>query len=392
MASNSGSETTPLIGSFARIHDSSNDRSKWNQRRIYASILLTKALERMTYYGLTANLIIYLSLDHTLNVSGYYSIIINNAFIGLSFLMCFLGGWFADAYIGRYKAIIIGLVMYTIGIVLFPIASIPNYFRDFTQSHFPTKPLIIIGLCLVATGCGLVKSNLPPFGAEQVKRRRLGTSNESITQSFFNWFYWSINFGSFFAYLIVAYMQQSEERFFISYLILTGCMLLAIVAFLSSHNIYHIQHHPTNRVGQTLHLITRRLRCCSLGCCHRNTDNDSVTTNSQNSLPDNHLNPPRTPERIISTEYSHSQADSAGSEAEVANITKIAIVFISLLPFWAAYSQVNNCNCSKLIIVVITKKLHTVYCLLAGINFVSLSISVPMTLLAQGIVGVVLSY
>lgn len=341
MASNPSSETTPLIANPARIFDSSSDRSKWNQRRIYASILLTKALERMTYYGLTANLVIYLSLEYSLNVTSYYSVIINNAFTGISFFMCFLGGWFADAYIGRYKAIVIGLVTYTVGITLFPIASMPNYFPQFQHKHFPTKPLIILGLCLVAIGCGLVKSNLPPFGAEQVKHSRLSRSNESITQSFFNWFYWAINFGSLLAYLIVAYMQQHQEKFFVSYLILTSCMLLAIVAFLSSHNIYHIQHRPTNRVGQTLRLITRRFCCCNLHRCHRNADNNSVTSNGQNDTPvNNHFNPPTSPDRLSSTEY--NPTDNTTNKVEIANITKIAIVFISLLPFWAAYSQVES--------------------------------------------------
>ncbi|EDV23753.1 uncharacterized protein TRIADDRAFT_57267 [Trichoplax adhaerens] len=344
MASNPNSETTPLIGNHTSNHNSSTSRTKWNKRRIYASILLTETLERMTYYGLTANLVIYLSLTNSLNVSSYYSILIQNSFNGVKFFMCFFGGWFADAYVGRYKAIILGLITYAVGIALFPIASIPNYFPQYQHKHFPIKPLIISGLFLVAIGCGLVKSNLPPFGAEQVKRNRSGRSKEAVTQSFFNWFYWSINLGSLLAYLIVAYMQQKQERFFVSYLILVTCMLLAIVAFLSSHNIYHLHHRPSNRVGQTLRLLARRCCCFSLRSSRHDVDHHRPTpTDYDNAHNSSHLIPPSTPERLISNpEHSGNPTNSAINEAEIKNIKKIAIIFISLLPFWAAYSQMQS--------------------------------------------------
>ena len=100
-------------------------------------------------------------------------------------------------------------------------------------THSETMRLIYFGLALlmIALGTGGIKSNVSPFGADQVKQ-----SGQRAVQTFFNWFYFFINVGSFIAFTVVVAVQQSNV--FYGYCITAGSMFLAVIVFLAGRNQY----------------------------------------------------------------------------------------------------------------------------------------------------------
>lgn len=59
---------------------------------------------------------------------------------------------------------------------------------------------------IIALGTGGIKPNVSTMGADQFDLRYSRDRKEK--ESFFNWFYWSINLGSMISYTVVAYICQ----------------------------------------------------------------------------------------------------------------------------------------------------------------------------------------
>jgi len=94
------------------------------------------------------------------------------------------------------------------------------------------KWVTFLALFLVAIGMGGIKANVVTFGADQFQGARPETK-----QTFFNWFYFSINFGSVISFTAIAYIQQ-EEGFTIGLAIPAGVMFLSAIFFVSGSRIY----------------------------------------------------------------------------------------------------------------------------------------------------------
>lgn len=78
---------------------------------------------------------------------------------------------------------------------------------------------------IIALGTGGIKPNVSTMGADQFDDRYSRDRKEK--ESFFNWFYWSINLGSMISYTVIAYICQygipqlggADWGFFVGYLI-----------------------------------------------------------------------------------------------------------------------------------------------------------------------------
>jgi dipeptide/tripeptide permease len=90
-------------------------------------------------------------------------------------------------------------------------------------SIFPLLNLIFFYCCCSIEGS--VKSNLAPFGADQVRH-----NGQNVVLQYFNWLYWVINFGSLCSLSVLAYIQQNEN-FFVGFLISFLTLVLAFVLF-----------------------------------------------------------------------------------------------------------------------------------------------------------------
>ena len=98
--------------------------------------------------------------------------------IGLCYLTPIIGGWYADSKAGKFATILGAGVVYLIGSILLPLGSITHSKLDtehsnwaassFTTNKVFKRTVYLIGLILVSIGTGGIKSNVSPFGAEQL--------------------------------------------------------------------------------------------------------------------------------------------------------------------------------------------------------------------------------
>lgn len=73
--------------------------------------------ERLSTMGIAVNLVTYLT--GTMHLPSSTSANIVTDFMGTSFLLCLLGGFLADSFLGRYKTIAIFALIQTLVSVLF---------------------------------------------------------------------------------------------------------------------------------------------------------------------------------------------------------------------------------------------------------------------------------
>ena len=170
-------------------------------------ILVTELCERFAYYGLTGSLSIFLL---RLGLSKVQSTEMSGLFSSLVYLTPVLGAYVADVYWGRFKTILFFCIWYIFGLVATTIGAWPTESDDGTFSM--PKPAAL-GLCLsglfvgVALGAGGIKPNVVVLGADQFEL----PAQKEAQDSFFNWFYWSINIGATVSFVYIANVAVSGQ-------------------------------------------------------------------------------------------------------------------------------------------------------------------------------------
>ncbi|KAG0729059.1 Solute carrier family 15 member 4 [Chionoecetes opilio] len=227
-------EQTPLLSR----HPSAMDAREGRRQSIATGvILLVLTLERLAYYALATNFFLFLNKGPWDGPQAWDSLEAMNAVFvlaGVSYISALLGGYISDAWLGRFKTMVGGFLLYISGYVLLTLMAVdklPSFICPATYNsgggdatnHAPCKAAVYISVTIVGLGVGTVKSNIAPFGAEQ-----LNTANPQKTRSFFNWFYWCINLGSLVGVSVIAYIQQDSpgvctNGFFCGYLIASEC-------------------------------------------------------------------------------------------------------------------------------------------------------------------------
>ncbi|XP_067054756.1 solute carrier family 15 member 4-like [Acropora muricata] len=207
-------------------------------------ILFFELFERLTFYGVAANLIFY--CEDVLNLTPPLPSIIALAFQGTCFFTPIYGGWIADVKLGRYNTVFGSALLYIVGTIALTLTTYDEYPPGYAMSISSKKGFLAVSLILIAIGTGGIKANVSPMGADQVEHE-----GPEMVQKFFDWFYWFIQIGAILAFTVVAYIQQIFS-FFNGYLITVISMNLATILLLVGRNYYII---PSPEGSYTVDII-----------------------------------------------------------------------------------------------------------------------------------------
>ena len=193
-------------------------------------IIANEGCERFSFYGmrniLTPFLITSLLLSMPENLrAGMAKEVFHTFVIGVYFFPL-LGGWLADRFFGKYNTVFWLSLVYCCGHACLAL------FED-NRNGFYT------GLFLIALGSGGIKPLVTSFVGDQFDQ-----SNRSLAQKVFDGFYWIINFGSFFASLLMPiFLKQLGAS--IAFGIPGLLMLIATIIFWSGRTKYvHVKPAP----------------------------------------------------------------------------------------------------------------------------------------------------
>ncbi|KAG6722212.1 hypothetical protein I3842_03G149300 [Carya illinoinensis] len=215
------------------------DKSKTGGWLAAGLILGTELSERIIAMGISMNLVTY--LVGSLHISSAKSATIVTNFMGTLNLLGLLGGFLADAKLGRYLAVFMYGTITAVGVIMLTLATIipsmrpppcdnyRNQQHQCIEANGRQLALLYAALYTIALGGGGIKSNVSGFGSDQFDDR--DPKEEKAMVFFFNRFYFAISIGSLFAVIVLVYIQDTVGRGW-GYGISAGAMVIAVAILL----------------------------------------------------------------------------------------------------------------------------------------------------------------
>ncbi len=156
-------------------------------------IIGNEAAERFSFYGMRTILVVFMTQflmnrSHQLDVmtEEQAKVWFHLFIFGVYFLPLF-GAVLADAFLGKYRTIIGLSIVYCLG--------------HLSLALDDTRAGLAVGLVLIAVGAGGIKPCVSANVGDQ-----FGARNRHLLPAVFGWFYFSINFGSFFSTLLTPWL------------------------------------------------------------------------------------------------------------------------------------------------------------------------------------------
>ncbi|XP_073274563.1 protein NRT1/ PTR FAMILY 5.2-like [Primulina huaijiensis] len=224
--------------------------------------------ERMAYYGIASNLVIYLTDKlHEGTVTSSNNV---TNWVGTVWMTPLLGAYIADTYLGRYWTFIFASAIYLAGMILLSLAvSLPSL-RPPSCGHgvkgkdCPEKAstlqiaVFYSALYVIALGTGGTKPNISTMGADQFDDFEPKERFQKL--SFFNWWMFSIFLGTLFSNTILVYIQD-KVGWSIGYGLPTLGLAVSIMVFIVGTPYYRHKPpsaSPLTRMARVLGATTRK--------------------------------------------------------------------------------------------------------------------------------------
>ncbi|KAK6231341.1 hypothetical protein SCA6_001414 [Theobroma cacao] len=172
-------------------------------------IIAIEFSERLSYFGIATSLIIYLTkVIHQDLKTAARSV---NYWAGVTTLMPLLGGFIADAYLGRFSTVLVSCIAYLLGLLLLTMSwFVPSLKAcDADVCDEPRKiheVVFFLAIYLVSIGTGGHKPSLESFGADQFDDDH--SEERKKKMSFFNWWNFGLCCGLLFGVTVVVYVQD----------------------------------------------------------------------------------------------------------------------------------------------------------------------------------------
>ncbi len=158
-------------------------------------IIGNEAAERFCFYGMRTILVVFMT-KYLLDQSGALAVMTPedakgwfHLFVSAVYFLPFFGAILSDAFWGKYRTILLLSIVYCLGC--------------FGLAWHNTRLGLLFGLGLIAIGSGGIKPCVSANVGDQFGRR-----NQLLLSKAFSWFYFSINFGSFFSTMLTPFLLE----------------------------------------------------------------------------------------------------------------------------------------------------------------------------------------
>ena len=153
-------------------------------------IIGNEAAERFSYYGMRTILVVFMTKYFHYMVEGDVGTTMSNAqasayyhnFVTATYFFPVLGSLLSDIFVGKYRTILWLSIVYCLGHLVLALMG---------SAGVAPGTWLIAGLALIAFGSGGIKPCVSAHVGDQFGRR-----NSRLMTRVFQWFYFSINFGS----------------------------------------------------------------------------------------------------------------------------------------------------------------------------------------------------
>jgi len=169
-------------------------------------IVGNEAAERFSFYGMKSILVVFMT-QHLLAATGGPDFMTEtesrewmHLFVASAYFFPVIGGVVADAFLGKYRTILLLSLVYCAGHLCLALMDMP---QPLLAATLAPRGWLLAGLALVAVGSGGIKPCVSAHVGDQ-----FGRSNRHLLERVFGWFYFAINFGSFFSTLLTPWLLE----------------------------------------------------------------------------------------------------------------------------------------------------------------------------------------
>ncbi|KAL3826046.1 hypothetical protein ACJIZ3_022075 [Penstemon smallii] len=209
-------ESVLVVDEEKWVYDSSVDhkgrlplRSSTGSWTASLFIIAIEFSERLSYFGLAASLIIYLTrvLHQDLKTAAKSV----NYWSGVTTMMPLLGGFVADAYLGRFSTVLVSSIIYLLGLLLLTMSRLvpelkPCNTEICLQPRKVHEIFFFLAIYLISVGTAGHKPSLESFGADQFDDEHPEERKKKM--SFFNWWNFGLCCGLLLGVTIIVYIQD----------------------------------------------------------------------------------------------------------------------------------------------------------------------------------------
>ncbi|KAJ0799879.1 putative proton-dependent oligopeptide transporter family, PTR2 family proton/oligopeptide symporter [Helianthus annuus] len=328
------------------------DRSKTGGWVPAALILGIEICERLSTMGIAVNLVTY--LGGTMHLPSSSSANVVTDFLGTSFLLCLLGGFLADAFLGRFKTIVIFASIQTLGTGTLALSTkLPNLRPPPCHANEECKEangfqmgILYLALYLIALGTGGLKSSVSGFGTDQFDEK----NEEEKTQMayFFNRFFFFISLGTLTAVTVLVYIQDEVGRS-LAYGICTISMFIAILVILSGTKRYRYKKSAGSPIVSIFQVLVAAVKKRNMALPY---DISMFYENAPEGSRIHHTNQFRCLDKAAVVAEDDFVQNGSGSAAlnpwklctvtrveEVKMMARLLPVWATTILFWTAYAQ-----------------------------------------------------
>ena len=202
-------------------------------------LFMTEMWERFSYYGITSVLILYIS--KTFNMTNEQVYAVYGAYGALVYMTPLVGGWLADAYLGRVTTVILGALLIAIGQFMVALPS-----SDLSVFYY--------GLGVVIVGTGLFMPNINAIVGD------LYEAGDPSRDKGFTLAYMGRNIGTILA-PIVASEVAAFYTWRLAFCVAGIGMLVGLMVFLFGLSHYHKRSFTA---GISVSLILKTIVACAV--------------------------------------------------------------------------------------------------------------------------------
>ena len=169
-------------------------------------IVGNEAAERFSFYGMKTILVVFMTqfLHSTAGSPDFMTDAESrewmHLFVASAYFFPVIGGIVADAFLGKYLTILLLSIVYCLGHLCLALMDLP---QPLLEATLAPRGWLLAGLALVAIGAGGIKPCVSAHVGDQ-----FGASNRHLLERVFGWFYFAINFGSFFSTLLTPWLLR----------------------------------------------------------------------------------------------------------------------------------------------------------------------------------------
>ncbi len=163
-------------------------------------IISNEAAERFSFYGMRTILVVFMAKYLWLMdgagatpMSNTEATEVYHKFVGWVYFTPLLGALLADIFLGKYRTIILLSIVYCLGHAALACMGMFGHSREW----------LFAGLLLICLGSGGIKPCVSAHVGDQ-----FGSRNSHLITRIYNWFYFSINLGSFVSTLLTPWLLE----------------------------------------------------------------------------------------------------------------------------------------------------------------------------------------